>query len=178
MKAFHGTTKKGLNAILNGGSKPNCPWTVSDNDGMTYVWPLDKLVSANALEDDDASYQTEYGIRQAFESAEIQAVMEESEAIFVIELDIPDELLEDDFSCENMDNVASVLHMNDFDLKFIKKVYIADLNKWSFPFIVSGLLQNEHFNRWAVDEQLVEIAESLTDVYREPTEFNYSEYSI
>ena len=83
MKCFHGTTKKGLNAILNvDGYKPNSPWTVSDNDGAMYLWPQNKLEDQHDFEENDQM------ICHAFESAEIQAVIEDTTEIFVLEMEV------------------------------------------------------------------------------------------
>lgn len=175
MKCFHGTTKKGLNAILNSdGYKPNSPWTVSDNDGAMYVWPENKLIDQYEFEEIDQM------ICHAFESAEIQAVVEDSTEVFVVELEIPDEMLEDDFSCENMADVASFIDMDSFSKEMIINVYKATLNKWNAPFVVANLLSNPNFNQWSLDEDLLSLAESLqnTDFYREPTEFDFELYTI
>lgn len=167
MICFHGTTRKGLNSILNNsGVKPTSPWTVSDNDGAMYVWPSDKLENQYDFEEKETM------VCHAFESAEIQAVFSQETEVFVLELEIDNDLLEDDYSCDNMSDVASLIDMNDFDKSMIKNVYKFKLNLWSFPFIVAGLLSNDCFNKYSVDPDLLEVAESLgEECYREPTEF-------
>lgn len=175
MKCFHGTTKKGLNAILNSeGYKPNSPWTVSDNDGAMYLWPENKLIEQYEFED---TFQM---INHAFESAEIQAVIEDTTEVFVLELEIPDELLQDDYSCENMADVASFIETGQFNSNMVVKVYTCKLNKWNAPFIAAGLLSNPNFNQWCLDEDLLSLAETLqqSDFYRDPTEFDFEEYNI
>jgi|TARA_A100001391_G_C5029018_1_gene267842 hypothetical protein len=175
MKCFHGTTKKGLNAILNSdGYKPNSPWTVSDNDGAMYVWPENKLAEQYDFED------IEQMIYHAFESAEIQAVVEDSTEIFVLEMEIPDQILEDDHSCDNMANIASFINMNDFSKNMIVNIYKTTLNKWNAPFIVANLLSNPNFNQWCLEEDLLSLAETLqnSDFYRDPTEFDFELYKL
>ena len=175
MKCFHGTTKKGLNAILNAeGYKPNSPWTVSDNDGAMYLWPQNKLEDQHDFEENDQM------ICHAFESAEIQAVIEDTTEIFVLEMEVPDELLQDDFSCDNMADVASFIETGQFNKDMIVKVYTCKLNRWNAPFIIASLLNNPNFNQWAVDEDLLELAETLqgADFYRDPTEFDFVEYTL
>ena len=176
MICFHGTTKKGLKAILSGvNHKPTNPWNVSDQDGAMYVWPSDKLKVQYDLEEEDQM------ICHAFESAEVQAVTSEEEDVFVMVLDIPDELLEDDFSCENMSDVASCINLTEFDKSMVVSVMTHKLNKWNAPFVISGLLSNPNFNSYSLDEGLLLAAESIAscEIYREPTEFyDYQEYSI
>ena len=175
MICFHGTTKKGLNSILNNaGIKPNAPWVCSESDGSMYVWPQDKLESSYDFEEKDQF------ICHAFESAEIQAVVADETEVFVIELNIPDDLLEDDYSCDNMSDVASVIDMSDFTTDMIVKVYSNTLNKWNAPFVISNLLSNQEFNTYSLDEDLLAAAEVIqqAEIDKEPTEFyDYSEYT-
>ncbi|CAM0050922.1 hypothetical protein VPHK460_0135 [Vibrio phage K460] len=176
MKCFHGTTKKGLNAILaNAGVKPNAPWMCSDNDGEMYVWPQNKLEDSYDFE------EHEQFICHAFESAETQAVVSDEVEVFVLEMDIPSNLLEDDHSCENMSEIASYLAMCDFETDMIVKVYRKTLNKWNAPFVIANLLGNEQFNTYSIDENLLEAAEAIqqAEIYKEPTEFyDFEEYKV
>lgn len=171
MKCFHGTTTKGYNAITKGGteSKPCSPWTVSDEDGCLYVWPQNKLEESYAYEDINQM------IIHAFESSEIQAVFTQDRNLFVLELEIPDELLEDDYSCENMSDVASFIDSSNFDKNMIVKVYKCDFNIWKSPFIVKSLLCNVHFNKWSIDEDLLQVAENLCEDYYYEREFDWYE---
>lgn len=170
MICYHGTTKNGLRAILdNVGYKPTGPWSCSDNDGAMYLWPTNKLVEQYDFEDDSQM------ICHAFESAEIQAVVADETEIFVVVLDVPDQYLEDDYSCENMYNVASYIPISRFSKSMIQSVYKAQLNKWNAPFVISGLLRMELFNKYSISEGLLAVAEviSKSEVYRDPTEYNY-----
>ncbi len=168
MKCFHGTTKKGLKSILaNVGTKPNAPWVCSEDDGSTYVWPQNKLEDSYDFE------EHEQFVCHAFESAEIQAVIADEQEVFVLELEIPDHLLEDDYSCDNMAEVASLIEMSDFETNMIVSVYKKTLNKWNAPFVIANLLGNEQFNTFCIDENLLEAAEAIqsAEIYKEPTEF-------
>ncbi len=175
MICYHGTTKKGLKAILSGANhKPTNPWDVSDQDGVMYVWPTDKLEAQYEYEDESQK------VCHAFESAEVQAVTSDEEEVFVIVLDIPSGLLEDDYSCDNMSDVASTICMSDFTTDMIISVKAYKLNKWNSPFVVANLLQNEHFNTYAIDDGLLLAAETIAqgEFYKDPTEFyEYTEYN-
>lgn len=168
MKCFHGTTLRGFEAIKNkAGHKPNNPWSCSYNDGAMYFWPMNKLDE----EDEDL------GIRQAFESAQVQAAVSEDFELYVLEVEVPDELLEDDYSAENMDSVASYINMSDFDYKMVVKVYKVEMNPWFAPIIISMLLNNTHFNRYSVGENLLRVAESMVNVeyFDDLLDFDYTE---
>lgn len=154
MLCFHGTTEENYKRILKGEDKLTGPWTVSDKDNCMYFWPLDK---ADSKED---------AIQHAFEAAQVQAAIRgEDTDLYVIVCEIPDELLQDDYSCENMDSMASYILCSDFDIDMIKEHFISRYNKWYSPFIINGLLQNPHFNRYIVEDTLLLMAESVGDVY-------------
>ena len=162
-----------MRAILEGSkSKPNSPWSVSDNDGLMYVWPEDKLINGYDYEEES------HFIYQAFESAQIQALVTQEEMLYCVVLEIEDEILQDDYSCENMNSIASTIYMSEFDTGMIVKVYKCKQNKWYFPIILKGLLKNEYFNKYSIEESLLQIAEALPeDLYLdEVREFDYSEY--
>jgi hypothetical protein len=139
----------------------------SENDGEMYVWPQNKLEDSCDLE------EHEQFVCHAFESAEIQAVVSDEVGVFVIEMEIPDNLLEDDYSCENMADVASYVTMDDFETGMIVHIYRKTLNKWNAPFVISNLLGNGQFNKYCIDENLLEAAEAIqqAEIYKDPTEF-------
>ena len=60
------------------------------------------------------------------------------------------------------------------------KVYTCKLNRWNAPFIIASLLNNPTFNQWAVDEDLLQLAETLQqgDFYRDITEYDFEEYAL
>jgi len=168
MKCFHGTTLRGLEAIKNNeGYKPSAPWSCSDNDGVMYLWPLDKIDDEDELN----------GIQQAFESAQVQASVMEDFELYVLEVEVPDELLEDDCSAENMESIASYIDMSDFDYKMVVKVYKVKMNPWLAPVVIAALLDNPHFNKYAVGESLMAVAEALpSDTWIDNIiEFDYKE---
>ena len=174
MKCYHGTTKKGLAAILSGENhKPTSPWNCSDQDGVMYFWPLDKTIESEGCEDE--SEGCERAIGKAFEAAQVQAALTGESEMYVIVVDIDDDLLQDDNSAPNMADVASCIDMVDFDSSAVTDTHTCTFNKWHAPFVIKGLMQNPHFNTYAVDEDLLRVAEQLSDDVRidEMYEFNY-----
>ncbi len=185
MKCYHGTTKNGLRAILaNYNHKPTNPWSVSDQDGAMYVWPLNKIDGYNG---DEIDTTEDRGLSQAFESSQIQAVHSEDYNLYVLELEIDDESLEDDYSCENMADLASFIPISEFNKDMIKKVYHYKMNKWHAPFVISGLLDNSNFNTYSIDESLLEVSQTLRDqsiynediyIFEEYTEVNIENLAV
>ncbi len=177
MKCYHGTTKKGLKAILSGENhKPNSPWNCSDQDGVTYVWPLDKTVECEGCDGECDGH--ERAVVKAFESAQVQAAIAGDTELYVIVLDIDDDMLSDDYSADNMSDAASCINTQDFKATRIITTYHCSFNRWHAPFVIKGLLQNCYFNTCAVDEDLLKVAEQLSeDVWiDEIYEFDYKEY--
>ncbi len=135
MKCFHGTTQENFVNLLSGGEKPSGAWNCSDSDGCFYVYPVSKFYD---VEDMDAEQITEEGIRNALDSASITAAFQmKSQKIVILELDIPEDELQDDWSCENMSDVASFTEH--FDKSWIKKIYTTDFNAMYAPFFVPNL---------------------------------------
>lgn len=167
MLYFHGTTKRGLQAILSGeGIKPSSPWTCSSGDDNLYVWPLDKTAEANELDlEEELEEVIRLSITQSIESARVQACMTQEEHLYVLCFDIPEEddyMLNDDYSCENMNSIASyidtgIIYTKDL-LRYLSNVYYSEFNKWYIPFHVAGLLSNHHFNKWDIDQPILDLA--------------------
>lgn len=135
MKCFHGTTQENFVNLMNGGEKPSGAWNCSDSDGCFYVYPVSKFYD---VEDMDAEQITEEGIRNALDSASITAAFQmKSQKIVILELDIPEDELQDDWSCENMSDVASFTEY--FDRAWIKKIYTTEFNAMYAPFFVPNL---------------------------------------
>lgn len=176
MICFHGTTTKGLQCILdNVGSKPFAPWVCSEDDGMMYVYPLNKVAENHCTEDEEETISR--GLDSAFESAQIQCAIAQEETMYVLVLDIPDNLLEDDCSCENMSDVASMLEMTEFNTSMVKSVYECSFNKWYAPFVLVGILDNPQFNVDCLDKPLLDLAERLRETeyfMYELLEFDYT----
>ncbi|QBP33201.1 hypothetical protein Silverhawkium_gp115 [Shigella phage Silverhawkium] len=135
MKCFHGTTQENFVNLLNGGDKPSGAWNCSDMDGCFYVYPVSKFYDVEEMDNEQI---TDEGIKNALDSASITAAYQmKSQKIVILELDIPDEELQDDWSCENMSDVASFTEY--FDKEWIKKVYVTDFNTMYAPFFVPSL---------------------------------------
>jgi hypothetical protein len=128
---------------------------------------------------DDAMEQ---GIRQAFEAGQIQAAMiGNSTKLVVLEMDIYSQDMSDDYSCNGMADMASFIDSDKFDIDRIKRVFVVDFNHWLSPMLLSGLLENEQFNKWGLDDNLRICAETMQGVeldYDNMLEFDYSETTI
>lgn len=151
MKCFHGTTQENFLNLINGGEKPTGAWNCSDMDGCFYVYPVNKFYDLASM---DAEEITNEGLRNALDSATITAAFQmKTQNIVILELDIPEDELQDDWSCENMSDVASFTEY--FDKGWVKKVYTTEFNAMYSPFFVPNL-QNR--NLGYVDEKLREVA--------------------
>lgn len=151
MKCFHGTTQENFINLINGGDKPSGAWNCSDMDGCFYVYPANKIYDYDSLDDDEI---TNEGLRNALDSATITAAFQmKTQKIVILELDIPEDELQDDWSCENMSDIASFTEY--FDKSWIKKIYITEFNAMYSPFFVPNL---KNPNLSYVDEKLREVA--------------------
>lgn len=121
-RLFHGTTLDNWNNILKeeGFASDYTNWICS-SDNETYFYDTDKT------DYEELDEQRQFCIHSAFESAALAASISNylGTDLIVLELEVPDEFCEDDWSAENMGDIATVVNNGDLDLEMITNVYIA-----------------------------------------------------
>lgn len=158
---FHGTTLENWLKIKEEGFAPEQQtWNVPCFN-ETYFYDMDKT---SYPEDED--YSKEECIRQAFDNAQISASVQNfmGNTLVVLELEVDEELVEDDQSCENMDNVASVVNNDDLDLSMIKKVHTCEngyLPSFRLLYVVHLIQNNDYFVTNTFNNIEIEMAEQL-----------------
>jgi hypothetical protein len=118
---FHGTSFDNLKSILRDGLNPEHPekvWTVSEYG--VYMWSPDKLVEA---EEADAKWKDETAKDRAYESAQMNLALAKSGKCIVLEIELDEELVSDDVSCERM--TGAVVCTENISPKQIKSVWIS-----------------------------------------------------
>lgn len=155
MLCFHGITAKAYEQykLRQGKSGVVSPWVCSDNDGYTYVWPLSTCCEGV----DDPEEARHIGIRLARECALTQASVNNDEKVYVIVVDIPEDVLDVDYSCENMEN-ARYIPENAFYNYNPVEILEFDCPIYWHPFIISGVFDNYQFNKSAINEDLLQFA--------------------
>lgn len=179
MKLYHGTTAKGYNNIINNTQcKPVNPWYCSEDDDLMYFWSYDEITAEynyNNEIDHESTHETclQYG----FEAGQVQALMTDDTELYVIEVDVPDELVMLDESCDNM-QYARCINISDFNINYIKKTFVCNFNIWHKPFILASVMQNPNFNNYNIDSALLEVADSVQNTHIDAVhEFDYTELS-
>jgi hypothetical protein len=165
MRCFHGMTEKAYKQWATTDSKPTnviSPWTVSDNDGFTYLHTIDHAMIECSTDDIDEAKH--FAISQAKESAFIQAAVNNDNCVYVIEMELPDELLETDVSCENMDFCKCIDSgtFNRYKEKAI--IHCFPVNPMLHIFRIAGLINNNYFNKYELPDEIVEAAKIVSKV--------------
>lgn len=163
MKVYHGTTKENYLAILNGDLAPKSisAWSCSVDDNCIYFYSFDAVKANECNSDDDEEYVEAICISKCFEQAQIQAAyIGEHTELVVFSAEIPDNLLESDYSCENMESTAVFCLCDQFKPEYIKDVWKYSFNKWSSPAVISGIIGNPYFNHYDCDAMLLKCAET------------------
>ncbi|WBQ35255.1 hypothetical protein [Pseudomonas phage pPA-3099-2aT.2] len=181
MILVHGTTEKGLKAIINRDGKDGlaAPWDVSDNDRMSYFYDAAKVDWTEDLE--DAKREC---IGHALEQAQLQKALEaEGGKIYALVVDVPEEfvdIVEDDYSCPNMESVASCMPEEQFDPDWIVEVYEANVNVWSIPFVLACVIGNPMFQSYKLPKELVDIAQqlALSEICYDITDLEWNKVSL
>lgn len=144
---FHGTTKQNFDLILQNGFRPECMvWNCSD-DSVTYFHDLSKSEEP----EEEIECQRQRMITDAFSSAQIAAAVQgfSGSELIVLEVEIEDNYVNDDFSCENMAYRASCVNNEDLN-EFGKIVSIHTRNNYNpslrFFYIAGLVCDNDWIN--------------------------------
>lgn len=163
---YHGMAESSFKNWLKGKGKSDNvnPWSVSDNDGMTYLWGVEALAELEYIDPEDEDRKQEYAMSMAFDSAQCQWCLDDSEYIYIFGLSIKDaEAVEPDTSCENMAG-AFCIHESEFTKDKVVTLVKYRTNKWSKPFMLANLMKRALFNiPESADKTLIRCAESLGD---------------
>ena len=160
MKAFHGTTYENFVNLMKGGDKPSGAWKASDCDGLFYIYPIDKMITEFlGLDDiigvsaDDYEEARQQGLFNALASGSFTAALAmKTQKIVVLELEIPDEELQNDWSCENMAHIASCVY--GFDKNWIKNVHSSEFHAMYSPFFIPDL-SNPYRNEFPEELEII-----------------------
>lgn len=170
---FHGITDK---AFKQFGDKSGIisPWVCSDNDGCMYFHTGESIQSE--YDCDDENEIIHHGIQLAGESAAIQSAINDDCIFHVIIADIPEEYLNVDYSCENMEH-CRFISIDQFKQEWIKEIRHFEINRYLHAFRIAGLLNNTQFNKHGIDDYLLKTAEIIANtdyssIYDELYEFN------
>lgn len=156
MILYHGTTLSGLKAILSGNPTKVCrPWRVKTDNHM-YFYGADR---PEAWE--DRYPPIDNPIDAAFTSAKIQSCYTNDNDVFVIECEVPDELVEDDMSVAVAETLYYQVLLSNFKPEFIKRTYHKHVNPYTKPEIVMGFYENGCANLSELPEDLLSYVEQV-----------------
>ncbi|WYV99615.1 hypothetical protein Kassivere_00106 [Pseudomonas phage vB_PpuM-Kassivere] len=165
----HGTTLEGFKAIMAGNGKCTlgpAPWTVSDNDGCMYFFDV-KSVGADYGHDieEEQTEAIQVTCNQSFEAARLQyAVQGKGGQVVVLVCDVPDQLLELDYSCHGDSDAmpnARAIGETEFDPAWIVDIRVAEFDQWDCVAALLCVWGNDLFNRGSVPERLVSLVNTL-----------------
>lgn len=165
----HGTTLEGFKAIMaqmGKGVLGVAPWTVSDNDGQMYFFDVRSVGEDYGHDyDEEQTEAINCTANQSFEAARLQyAVQGKGGQVVVLVCDIPDDMLELDYSCHGdsdaMPNARAVACC-DFDPSWIVDIKVATFDQWDCVAALLCVWGNELFNRGEVPERLANLVDAL-----------------
>lgn len=105
---YHGTTADHLEDILQNGISPftDKVWSCSMNE--VYLWGVKELAKANDQLSDKKEYQEDAAFIMASESGQCSLAGAKDCRIVVIKIRLSPDEIENDFSCQNMENSGAV----------------------------------------------------------------------
>jgi len=159
---FHGTTFDNyLDIVKNGFNSYNKIWNCSGDEDV-YFYDLDKN------DGDNMNEKSHNCIHDAFTNGAISASLNgyNKNSLVVIEYSINREYVYDDYSCQNMNHVASVV--NSYDLiKYgtIKNVYIMTTYNPHFRFFyLASIFHNNYLNTGILNRSELEACEAISNI--------------
>lgn len=108
MIGYHGTIADNLPSILENGLSAysdNKVWNVSEN--AVYFWG-GNFINANGFQDEDPEFITSQLKRAAVDSASCALGAAKDCRIVVVEFEVPDDEVDTDSSCENMEHANCI----------------------------------------------------------------------
>lgn len=161
---YHGTTVESAIELLSDGIKERAIWNCSEENDL-YVWEENETYEANYGDDEDVT--NEAAIRNAFESGKCALAfsVDPQKIAVVLEFDFPLEVLENDYSCDNMaGSGAKVVDLEPHEyLQYLKSIKWRRHNHHTDIFTLASLCGNPNFNKYEVDAQTLILAESITE---------------
>lgn len=111
MVGYMGISQSNLKDLLNHTGKQHIIWECSSYDELCYVY--------EHQEDNDY-------IGDCIFNALVQCIATRDNKIYVLELNIPDDIVSDDYSCENMENAKCFdsIHFNKDMIQSIQEVNV------------------------------------------------------
>lgn len=158
-KGFVEMTLEQYENLLVKGGKYVSSWTVSNYDNCVYFWDVEKIMENEEVEKEEA---IEISKKSAMESGLVNVANFESDYLIRLELSIPKNLIDDDDSCENM-NEASCIHINDFVDSFIVGAEKAKVSVMLYPYILCGIIGNKYFEQQFDNPLLSSLIEAVKD---------------
>lgn len=157
MIGYHGTSADNLQSILDNGilaNPENRNWTVSQNE--VYFWG-DNYISSECFDEDedmDDEQRSCVLINQAVESAMCALAVAKDCRILILEIEVPDDEVDTDYSCENMQHANSI--PRDVKPEEIRRMFISqDLSMLRGLFIANMRRMNLSGLQFSEFEELV-----------------------
>lgn len=165
----HGTTLAGFKAIMAGAGKSldHNPWTVSDNDGQMYFFDVESVGRDYGHDyDEEQTEALNVTANQSFEAARLQyAAKGQGGQVVVLICDVPDDMLELDYSCHGDSDAmphARAVPCDEFNPKWIVDIQVADFDQWDCVAALACVWGNDLFNRDEVPEKLAALVDMVS----------------
>lgn len=159
---FHSTTRENFESILREGYRPKqTVWNCSDECHM-YGYDLSKFIEHH---EDEPTARVE-AIWSSIGNGFCAAISQnyQGNEIITMEIEIDNSLIEDDCSCPNVSDIASIIHADDFSIDKIKKVYSCKNYKPSLRIFHMHFFQYKELFEFNLTEDEADALKAIKDV--------------
>lgn len=166
----HGTSEDNLDSIRKNGFDRFADKIWNPSDDEIYFWSPDALVETGDCEESD---KLECARQRAFQSAQMAMAVAKSGKCVVFEVELDDEDISPDFSCDNMG--GAVCTREEIPPSAIKRIYISDDLSLVRGYFIHHGLQNDLFRADLFSEIQIKVAACFKGFYLELEDFELRE---
>lgn len=158
---YHGTSADNLQDILKNGLRCDTDKSWSCSQDGIYLWDVEELAIANGRDlIEDADYIEDEAFRQAGESGQIACSKATDCRIVVLKVELDENELNEDTSCENMEGSGAKVLYRDVKLSEIKEIKVScDLSLLKGYFI--AILFERDYNNVEFSKIEIAVAEAF-----------------
>jgi hypothetical protein len=165
---FHGTSADNLESILKHGLQCNTNKIWSCSDDKIYLWDVEGVAKENEIEDEDNNYKIERTRQMAIESAQIACAAAKDCRCVVLRIELDDQEIMPDTSCENMEGSGAVCIDRDINISEIVGIEVSsDLSLVKAYFITLIVGRDYNNIEFTPLEQKIAEAFKKTEIYPE-----------
>ena len=139
---FHGTSADNLNSILENGLSASEIKLWNCSQDAVYLWEVERVAESNGHEEEEEEYKIQMAFKNAAESGQLACAASKDCRVVVLRIELDDQEVEIDNSCENMDYANCIYR--DVTIDEIKEIHVSNDLSLLKGYFIGCLLSNDY----------------------------------